>query len=170
MKKNYSSHEEQDFSIVLGGPLFQLLVRSHLDTPAHELANRRIIIISLLAWLPLLLLSLIDGKAWGGVGLPFVQDIETQARFLVALPLLIFAELLVHQRLRLVVGQFIERNIITDEVLPKFREVIASAMKLRNSVAVELALLTCCFCRRVLHLERAKRHRKDRGQRWLLVY
>ena len=62
-----------------------------------------------------------------------------------ALPLLIFAELLVHQRLRLVVGQFTERGIITEEVLPKFRQVIASAMKLRNSVAVELVLLLIAF-------------------------
>ena len=81
----------------------------------------------------------------GGVGLPFLYDIEMQARFLVALPLLIAAELLVHQRLRLVVGQFIDRNIITEKVLPKFREVIASAMKLRNSVAIELILLILVF-------------------------
>ena len=70
---------------------------------------------------------------------------ETQARFLVALPLLIVAELLVHQRMRLVVGQFIDRDIITEEVLPRFKEVIASAMKLRNSVAIELILLLLVF-------------------------
>ena len=145
MNNIHNSHEPPDFSLVLGGPLFQLLVRSHLTTPALDLVKRRIVFISLFAWLPLLLLSLVDGKAWGGVGLPFLYDIEMQARFLVALPLLIAAELLVHQRLRLVVGQFIDRNIITEEVLPKFREVIASAMKLRNSVAIELILLILVF-------------------------
>ena len=92
-----------------------------------------------------MLLSLVDGKALGGVGLPFLYDIEMQVRFLVALPLLIGAELLVHQRLRLVVGQFIERDIITEEMLPRFREIIASAMKLRNSVAIELILLILVF-------------------------
>ena len=84
-------------------------------------------------------------KRGGVVGLPFLYDIEMQARFLVALPLLIAAELLVHQRLRLVVGQFIDRDIITEAVLPKFREVIASAMKLRNSVAIELILFILVF-------------------------
>jgi len=68
-----------------------------------------------------------------------------QARFLVALPLLIAAELLVHQRMRLVVGQFIDRDIITEAVLPKFREVVASAMKLRNSVAIELILFILVY-------------------------
>ena len=55
-----------DFSLVLGGPLFQLLVRSRLATPALELMKRRIVFITLFAWLPLLLLSLVAGKAWGG--------------------------------------------------------------------------------------------------------
>jgi hypothetical protein len=67
------------------------------------------------------------------------------ARFLVALPLLIAAELLVNQRMRLIVRQFIDRGIITEAVLPKFRELIASAMKLRNSVAVELILFILIF-------------------------
>jgi len=140
-----SSHEPPDFSLVLGGPLFQLLVRSRLSTSALELVTRRIVVISLFAWLPLLILSLVDGKAWGGIGLPFLYDIEMQVRFLVALPLLISAELLVNQRLRLVVGQFVERDIIAEEVLPKFKEAVASAMKLRNSVVLELALFIFIF-------------------------
>jgi len=141
----HSSHELPDFSLVLGGPLFQLLVRSRLATPGLELMKRRIVIITLFAWLPLLLLSLIDGKAWRGAGLPFLYDIEMQVRFLIALPLYIGAELLVNQRLRLVVKQFVERDIITEEVLPRFREVLDSAMKLRNSVAIELVLFILIF-------------------------
>jgi hypothetical protein len=145
MNSIHDSKEPPDFSLVLGGPLFQFLVRCRLDTAAHELVQRRIVFITMFAWLPLLLLSLVDGKAWGGVGLPFLHDIEMQCRLLVALPLLIAAELLVHRRMRLVVGQFIDREIITDAVLSRFREVIASAMKLRNSVAVELILLILIF-------------------------
>jgi hypothetical protein len=51
----------------------------------------------------------------------------------------------VHQRTRLIVGQFVERDIITAAVLPKFKEVISSAMKLRNSVAIELILFILIF-------------------------
>jgi hypothetical protein len=61
------------------------------------------------------------------------------------LPLLIGGELLVHQRLRLIVGPFVDRNIITEAVLPRFRDVIASAMKLRNSVAIELILFILIY-------------------------
>jgi hypothetical protein len=97
------------------------------------------------AWLPLLILTLVNGTVWGGVELPFLYDIEMHARFLVALPLLISAELLAHQRIRLIVGQFIDRDIITEAVLPKFKEAIASAMKLRNSVAIELIMFILVF-------------------------
>ncbi len=140
-----NSNEPPDFSLFLGGPLFQLLMRLRLTTPALDLLRKRIVVITLFAWLPLLLLSLVDGKAWGGVGVPFLYDMEAQVRFLAALPLLIAAELLVHKRLRLVVGQFVDRNIITEKVFPRFRELIASAMKLRNSVAIELILLILAF-------------------------
>jgi len=145
MQNIHNSHEPPDFSLVLGGPMFQFLVRSRLATPALDLMHRRIISIVIITWLPLLILSIISGRAWGGVGLPFFYDIETHARFLAALPLLIVAELLVHKRMRMIVGQFIDREIITEAVMPKFREVIASAMKLRNSIAIELVLFILVF-------------------------
>jgi hypothetical protein len=145
MNRSYNSKDPPDFSLVLGGPLFQLLARSHLTTPNLDLMKLRIFFFSMFAWLPLLLLSLADGKALRGAGLPFLYDIEMHARFLVALPLLIAAELLVHQRLRLVVGQFIGRDIITEGVLPRFKGVIDSAMKLRNSVVMELILVVTVF-------------------------
>ena len=156
------SRELPDFSLVLGGPLYQLLVRSRLATPAFDLVKRRVVVISLFAWLPLLILSLLNGTAWGDVGLPFLHDIEMQTRFLVVLPLLIGGELLVHQRLRLIVGQFVDRNIITEAVLPRFRDVIASATKLRNSVALELILFFLIYFGGY-PLELDQRHGNDRA-------
>ena len=59
------------------------------------------VVIALVAWLPVLVLSIMEGKAWGDVvRVPFLYDIDVHARFLIALPLLIFAELVVYQRMR----------------------------------------------------------------------
>lgn len=145
MKDIHHSNEPPDFSLVQGGPLFQLLMRLRLTTPSLDLLKKRMIFITLFAWLPLLLLSLVDGKAWGNSGLPFLYDLEAQTRFLVALPLLIGAEVLVHKQVRLLVGQFVDREIITENELPSFKELIRSAMKLRNSVMIELILLLVAF-------------------------
>jgi len=132
----------QDFSLVLGGPLFQLLCRSHLSGNALELWRQRIVVITLIAWLPLLVLSALQGQAWGrGAVVPFLLDVEAQVRFLIALPLLIVAELVVHQRMRLVVRQFLERDLIPKSALPYFDAAIKSAFRLRNSVIAEILLI-----------------------------
>jgi hypothetical protein len=138
--------ERQDFSLVLGGPLFQLLRRTHLAGDAMELLRQRILLISLVAWLPLLVLSLAEGQALGGrVAVPFLLDVEVHIRFLIALPLLIVAELVVHQRMRFVVRQFLERNLIPQSALPRFEKAIASAFRLRNSVLAEVLLVAFVY-------------------------
>jgi hypothetical protein len=55
-----------EFSLVLGGPLFQLLRRAHLSDDALMMVRQRLIVIALLTWLPLLLLSALEGQLWGG--------------------------------------------------------------------------------------------------------
>jgi hypothetical protein len=72
-------------------------------------------------------------------------DVDVHVRLLVAIPLLIIAELIVHQRLVIVVKQFIERDIIAPEHRARFEQIIASTMHLRNSIAIEVALLLFCF-------------------------
>jgi len=138
--------ERQDFSLVLGGPLFQLLRRSHLSDNALELMRRRIIVIVLLAWMPLLALSALEGQALGGrAAVPFLLDVEVHVKFLLALPLLIIAELVVHQRMRFVVRQFLERNLIPEAALSCFDSAIKSAFRLRNSVLAEVLLIAFVY-------------------------
>ena len=134
-----------DFSMVLGGPLYQLLLRMRVVRAPLELLTRRIVTISLLAWLPLLLLSIVIGRAWGGVKVPFLYDIDAHARFLISLPLLILAEWLVHIRFRPVILQFLERNIITDPTRADFDRIIESSLRLRNSIIAEVILLAVVF-------------------------
>ena len=146
ISKNDMLREPEDFSLVLGGPLFQLLRRSHLSGNALELLQQRILVILLLAWLPLLVLSVVEGQALGGnVAVPFLLDVEANVRFLVALPLLIVAELVVHRRMRFVVRQFLERNLIPQSALTRFDAAVASALRLRNSVLAEVLLIAFVY-------------------------
>jgi hypothetical protein len=135
-----------DFSLVLGGPLFQLLRRAHVTGDALELMRRRTILISLLAWLPLLVLSALEGRALGGnLAIPFLKDADAHVRFLVALPLLIVAELVVHQRLRFVVGQFRERELVPPSASQRFDAALAAAFRLRNSTLAEVLLIAFVY-------------------------
>ena len=139
-------NESPDFSLVLGGPLYQLWRRTHLAGDTLQLMRRRIVVLALLAWAPLLLLSVAEGHAWGdSVTLPFLHDVEMHVRLLLALPLLILAELVVHQRMRPTVGQFVSRSLIPDEARAKFDAAIASAMRLRNSITADVLLIAFVY-------------------------
>jgi len=145
----------RDFSLVLGGPLYQLLRRTHLSGDALELVRQRILVIFALTWLPLLVLSVLEGRALGGAAaVPFLRDIEAHVRFLVSLPLLIAAELVVHQRMRLVVRQFLDRQLIPVGARPRFDAAVASAFRLRNSVLAEVLLIAVVYTFGVLVLWR----------------
>ena len=142
MNHSPDSKQPEDFSLVLGGPLFQFFIRARLTTDTLNLVKRRVIVISLLTWLPLLLLSVWTGDAAGGVSkVPFFYDVDVHIRFLLALPLLLVAELVVHQRMRLTVRQFVERGIIPAQARPQFEAIIGSAMRLRNSMVIEVLLI-----------------------------
>jgi hypothetical protein len=144
--KTIPIHKEPEFSVVLGGPLFYLYRRMHLSLGALELVRRRVLVITLFAWLPLLFLSVIDGDALGGpVRIPFLSDIDTQVRFLIALPLFIVLEVIVHRRVSPLVRRFVERRIVVAEELQRFREAINSAVRARNSLTLEVALLVLVY-------------------------
>lgn len=129
-----------DFSLVLGGPLYQMYLRTRLARPALELVVRRVLVLSLICWLPLLLLSAVGGHLLSGVTVPFLRDPEVHVRFLAALPLLIGSEVLVHRRMRMIVGQFLDRGIIANEDRARFDALIASALRIRNSVTLEVVI------------------------------
>jgi hypothetical protein len=136
----------QDFSLVLGGPLFQFLRRAHLSDNTLTLLRKRLLVIPLVTWLPLLVLTLIQGAALkGSVAVPFSMDFEVHVRFLLALPLLIVAELVVHQRMRDVVTVFRERDLIPRAEVARFEGAIASAFRLRNSVVAEVSLVVFVY-------------------------
>jgi hypothetical protein len=138
--------DPDDFSLVLGGPLYQLWRRVGLAGDAMELLRRRLIALPLVAWAPLLLLTVVEGTAWGDrVKVPFLYDVEMHLRMLLALPLLVVAELVVHQRLGPTVRQFVERGLISDATRPKFEAAIASAVRLRNSIAAEVLLVAVVY-------------------------
>jgi hypothetical protein len=63
----------------------------------------------------------------------------------VALPLLIEAEVVVHQRMRFVLKQFLERNVIPESARTRFDAAIASAIRLRNSVLAEVLLIALVY-------------------------
>jgi hypothetical protein len=56
-----------EFSLVAGGPLFRLMCGLKLADSALGHIDRRILVALVIIWLPLLVLTVIEGHAWSGV-------------------------------------------------------------------------------------------------------
>jgi len=133
--------EPHEFSPVRGGPFFQLLRRTYLTGDAMELLQRRAVVIPMIAWLPLMLLVSLRETSLSF----FLHDMEVHVRLLIALPILIAAETVVHSRMRPAERAFVNRRIVMPDDLPRFDRAIESAIQLRNSYVVELILVILVY-------------------------
>jgi len=150
LRSEMLSDTTKDFSLMLGGPLYQYFLRVGLVKPPLDRVGWRMIAVSMFAWAPLLLLAALSGRLLSGVKIPFLRDFEVHARFLAALPLLIGAEVIISRRIRLMLLQFVDRQIITSALLSNFERIAQSALRLRNSARIELGLLLFVFTAGIL--------------------
>ncbi len=139
-----SDRLDETCSLADGGPLHQWLQRVHLAGSDPQLLRRRIAVALSVTWMPLLLLSLIAGRAWSGTtSVPFLYDLDVQVRYLVALPLLLMVNGVVRERFQTLLARFLERGIVAADQVEAFRRAVASARGGFNSgwVNVFLAVL-----------------------------
>ncbi len=137
--------QEPDLSLTLGGPLYRMLRRSPLGGSVPQLLRRQATICVLVSWVPLAVLSLVQAHSLGEIKLSFVHDIETHARFLVSLPVLIIAEMLVYERIGPIMKHFVQRHLVVAGDIPRFNAAVNSALRIHNSVVTEIALLVLVF-------------------------
>lgn len=138
------NREPPEFSVVVGGPLYNTYLRTHLADRPLGLVHRRLVAYFLITWLPLCLLSAFDVRG-ADMTVSFLGDIEVQTRLLIALPLFVVAEPFIHRRLTAAVRQFVDRGLIAPTDLRRFAAVVVSSVKLRNSPILEIAVLLVAF-------------------------
>jgi hypothetical protein len=137
----------EDFSLVKGGPFYKLLWLGREPDDAQALVRQRIIPVALFVWLPLLLLSALEGQALprGSTTVPFLLDLEVHIRFLLTMPLLIAAEVPVHRRTRHVAAVFLERHLIPERDRARFDAAVQSTLRLRDSLLAEVLLVAFVY-------------------------
>jgi hypothetical protein len=135
-----------DFSIFVGGPVYDALLRIGLIRLGLPNVLRRIAALIVITWLPLLILSLLDGVAYGHrVAIPLLSDFSMYGRLWLALPLLLLAEVVIDPAVRSTAQEFVEAGVIQQDQYPEFERVLASVQRLRDSWLPETALLALAF-------------------------
>ncbi len=115
-------------------------------TPARRLLKVTLLVV--LTWLPLVILSTINGHAWSGrVSIPLLLDPAVHTRFLVVVPLLELAQIFVETSLRVQMRHFLDSGLIPERQRWDYKAVAAEVTRLRNSPLVEavLAILAVFF-------------------------
>ncbi len=136
----------ENFSLTRGGPLHWLMVRLGRAGDERQRVIRRSLLVVMMTWLPLLVLSVLHGDAYGSkVSVPFLRDIAVNVRFLIAVPILILAESGIDARWRILVLQFLRSGLVQEKELPPFEAAIEKTTRLRDSVFPEVVILLAAF-------------------------
>lgn len=136
----------ENFSITRGGPLHWLVFRLGYAGSERRLVARRALFGVFITWLPLFVLSVVDGQAFGHqIKIPFIRDFAVNVRFLIALPILILAESGIDRRWRIIVQEFLRSKLVADADVPEFDALLEKSNRLRDHVLPELLLAVAAF-------------------------
>ncbi len=125
------------FSLVDGDPLFELQRTVHLAGGRHRVLPRALTL-GLIGYLPPLLLATLFGAAHGAL-------VPLHTRFLIAIPILLWAEGFVDDRVQSAVASFTARGIVKPADLPRFQAIVADAARLHHSVRMAVVIVAIAF-------------------------
>ena len=125
------------FSLIEGDPLFELQRAAHLAGGRHRVLPRALTL-ALIGYLPPVVLAVFFGAARGAL-------VPLHTRFLIAIPILLWAEGFVDGRVQSAVASFTARGLIKPADLPRFRSIVADAGQLHHSVRMAVAIVAVAF-------------------------
>jgi hypothetical protein len=143
-----------NFSLVEGGLIYRFQVAAHMALPNRSGVVKRALLTTLITWFPLLILSSLQGRALPGqVQMPFLYDLAAALRFLVGLPLLVIAEVIIDPKLHHAVKYFVTSGLVDNEDIAAFEEAISRTNSLRDSIVPATLLLIAAFAPSIWYKE-----------------
>ena len=138
--------DESQLYFERGGPAYHFMQRIGVIRGEDPSVARRMFWFLVITWLPILLLSLPEGRALGPTPREsFLLDFATYARFFLAVPLLIAAEVVVGPRLTAAGLHFVRAGFVRPANYAAFGAAVARVVKRRESGWPELIILGVAF-------------------------
>ena len=134
------------FSLSAGG-LFRLVQRwirgpESADFPIPT----QILIAIVILWLPLVLLSLLDGSLIGtNVSQPLISDIVPHVRLLIAIPLLLVADIVIDPATRSATRDLETTGVVPAEEQPRLHSALEKMRSARDSVWPDVVIILLAF-------------------------
>lgn len=129
-----------------GGLFYRLLLLLRLVEKNRYRPWRSIVLFSGLSWLPLFILTAIDGTLTdGSVSIPFLQDPVPHVRCLIALPLLVFAEWFIDPYVANIIRHFQISGLVPDDAKPDYHKAIDKLFHRRDSAWADAVIFGVSF-------------------------
>ena len=119
-----------------GGPFLGLLRRLRLRRDRSEEITRAILMTLAAVWGPFVLLEIASKEP-----MPLRTDLAVHTRLLVSVPLLYWADVVLHDLCALAIEDFTERRVAASERRERLPDTLALAERLRGSALAELVCL-----------------------------
>ena len=119
-----------------GGPFLGLLRRLRLRRDGSEEITRAILMTLAAVWGPFVLLEIASKEP-----MPLRTDLAVHTRLLVSVPLLYWADVVLHDLCALAIEDFTERRVAASERRERLPDTLALAERLRGSALAELVCL-----------------------------
>ena len=132
-----NNHSSENFSLSEGGPFHNAMVKMRLTDKQGIL----VLVGLCITWLPLVIITLIEGTLYSGTPLSFLKDVAMQARLLVALPILIMIKPAIDRKVVEVTKYLSEALMSPDERYDIVTRAIYRAKKLTSSALTEIILV-----------------------------
>lgn len=135
------SAQPHHHSLVRGGYSYHVASRMGLEPATTTRRLTKVLLLILVTWVPLVLLSLWNGHAWGHlVEEPLLLSTVIYSRFLFVVPLLELAQLIVETSLDTQMRHFLDSGLVPAREQAKFLEARQAVIRSRGSVGAEVAI------------------------------
>jgi hypothetical protein len=128
---------QEYFFIPEGGPIYRALTKLRLE----KKQSRLIFFILCITWLPLVIITIIEGTFSSGVEKTFLNDVAIQFRQLISLPMLLLIRFFIDGKVSVVVNYLSNTLVSADDKEKNLPRVLKRTKGLTNSVWAEIIII-----------------------------
>ena len=134
--------EYDSFRLSTGGLFYRFFTRIHIQDPDNTTTIRRHAALVTLCWLPLILLTAIEGNLINSeLDLPFIYDLKPYVRYLIVLPILIEADGIIDRLVSDVLLSISTSGILGDDGKDAYSKAVDQLAKRKDSNIADIVIL-----------------------------
>jgi len=133
---------EDDVSLFRGGLVYRAQVLAHLIDTERWNVSRRVVIVLVFTWLPLVIITALFDR---DQLFSLLTDYQVYSRVAIAIPVLLIGQLVMEDRFSVVARHVRKAQLLSDDELRKLKDVLARIRRLRDSPLSELIILALIF-------------------------